>query len=330
MKGKWKQNSKKKKRNAVLEKYMVAVDEFVKSKSGAEEADNAHGLRFVKKKSRKELRKEKRKLKKAKMKSHYEGKKTPILPLDNGENSGIIADKQRKNKKTAKAKKEKTETQSTKFISAPTETPNKSKAPPSSKKGKKINKLQESRKMALMEANEQEDREIKKLERCLGLNKRKNKKSLPQSFVADGLDYILGVLDSGSSAPGMYDDDEDMDVVKENFEKLEEDDIQSDEDEEPGDEMASEGSGEDMSSLDDEDENDDDLVDEEESEDEEEMEEEVDDSEAADSDNENEEEEADAPHTKTSDLKSESVSLQTLNKHFITVIVLSSCMLYAK
>lgn len=322
MKGKWKQNSKKKKRNAVLEKYMVAVDEFVKSKSGTEEGDNERELRFVKKKSRKELRKEKRKLKKAKMKSHYEGKNTLIMPLDNGENSAIAADKQRKNKKTEKAKKEISKPQSSKSSSAPPETPNKSKTALSSKKGKKINKLQESRKLALMEANEQEDREIKKLERSLGLNRRKNKKSLPQSFVADGLDYILGVLDSGSSAPGMYDDDEDMDVAKENFEKLDEDDIQSGEDEEPGNELASEVSDEDED--DDVDDGEYDIGDEEESENEEEMDEEVDGSEAADSDNENEEEEEADTHIETPDFKSEPVSLQTLDKYFIPVIILSS------
>lgn len=327
MKGKWKQNSKKKKGNAVLQKYMVAVDEFIKSKNGTEEVETDHGMRFVKKKSRKELRKEKRKMKKAKMKSYYEGKKTLDLPLDDGKESAAPADKQQK-KKMEKAKKEVSKTQPSKSSSGPANKSDNSKTP-SSKKGKKINKLQESRKMALMEANEDEDREIKKLERCLGLNKRKNKKSLPQSFVADGLDYILGVLDSGSSAVGMYDDDDDMDMAKENFEKLDENDSQlSDEDEKPEDEMASEGSDE--GSFDDENEpdeeeeesgdDDDEMVDEEEEmedddemvgEEEEEMEDELDESNAVESDDESEvetEREADTPDTKTSGSKSESVS----------------------
>ncbi|XP_030253727.1 nucleolar MIF4G domain-containing protein 1 [Sparus aurata] len=251
MKGKLKQKSKKKKGSELLQKYMVSVDEFIKSKSGAEEVedDHDHGLRFVKKKSRKELRKEKRKLKKAKMKSHYEGKKILSLPLDEGESSGVTADKQQQQQKKKKMEKAKKEV-SSKSSSAATEKSDNSKTPASSKKGKKINKLQESRKKALLEANEDEDREIKKLERYLGLNKRKNKKSLPQSFVADGLDYILGMLDSGSSAVGMYDDDDDdMDMAKENFEKLDDSQL-SDEDEEPGDEKASEGSEEDMGSSD--------------------------------------------------------------------------------
>ncbi|XP_043254608.1 nucleolar MIF4G domain-containing protein 1 homolog [Colletes gigas] len=42
----------------------------------------------------------------------------------------------------------------------------------------------------LKEANLKEDKIIKKLEKQLKLNKRK-KKSIPQSFVADGLDYLL-------------------------------------------------------------------------------------------------------------------------------------------
>nr|XP_046226579.1 nucleolar MIF4G domain-containing protein 1 isoform X2 [Scatophagus argus] len=343
MKGKWKQNSKKKKGNAVLQKYMVAVDEFIKSKGGTEEVENDHSMRFVKRKSRKELRKEKRKMKKAKMKSHYEGKKTVSLLLDEGEKSEIPADKQqqKKKKKMEKAKKEVSKAHSGKSTGDPTEKTDNSKSLSSSKKGKKTSKLQESRKMALLEANEAEDREIKKLERCLGLNKRKNKKSLPQSFVADGLDYVLGVLDPGSSAVGMYGDDDDMDMAKENFEKL-------DEDEDPGDEMASDGSIEDMGSSDDEnelDENDDDdddddddneMADEEEEmegepsdldenddddemvgeeeEDEDEIEDDqdvLDESNETDSDDENEVEAkdiADTPDTKTCGSKSETVN----------------------
>lgn len=328
MKGKWKENSKKKKGNVVLQKYIVAVGEFVKSKSGTEEEKTEHdrGLGFVKKKSRKELRKEKRKLKKIKMKTHYEGKKFTSLPTDEGEHSEKTYNKQPQLQKIEKVKKEVSKTHSNKPTSAPTV---KSKTPTSSKEGKKkMNKLQESRKMALLEANEQEDREIKKLERCLRLNKRKNKKSLPQSFVADGLDYILGVLDSGSSAVGMYDSDDDMDVAKENFEKLDKNDTQlSDEDKEPGDEMESEGSDDDMGSFDDaeEDDHDDDdeMIHEEEADDEEvineeeaddeEMEDELDESDAADSDDENEgdtEEEADTPDTKTSGSNSGTVSSQ--------------------
>ncbi|KAM7390344.1 hypothetical protein PAMA_008493 [Pampus argenteus] len=315
MKGKWKEGSKKKKKgNEVLQKYMVAVGEFVKSKSGTEEeeAGDDRGLRFVKKKSRKELRKEKRKLKKMKMKNHYEGKKI----TDEGEQSEIPADKQPQLQKMEKVKKAKT--RSDKSTGAPTV--KSEKTPKSSEIGKKkVNKLQESRKMALLEANEQEDREIKKLERCLKLNKRKNKKSLPQSFVADGLDYILGVLDSGSSGVGMYNSDDDMDIAKENFEKLDENDTQlSDEDGEPGDEMVDGGSDDDdTGSFDDEnedaqEEDDDDMIDDDDDEsindegaEDEEMEDGLDESDAADSGDENE---VDTPDAKTSGSNSETVT----------------------
>ncbi|XP_008394966.1 nucleolar MIF4G domain-containing protein 1 [Poecilia reticulata] len=244
--GKRKQNSKKKKGNAVLQKYMCAVDEFVKNISDHEEADRDQKLRSVKTKSRKELRKEKRRLKKAKMKSHYEGKKSVSFASDVGEKLEVRSGNKHQTQKADQIKREVTKTLSNKHAEVPKEKTESSGSKSSSKKGKKINKLQESRKMALLEANEQEDREIKKLERCLGLNKRKNKKSLPQSFVTDGLDYILGVLDCSSSGAGIYDgefdEDEDMDTARENFEKLDQDDSLSDEDEEAGEDMASEES----------------------------------------------------------------------------------------
>ncbi|KAK1172001.1 nucleolar MIF4G domain-containing protein 1-like [Acipenser oxyrinchus oxyrinchus] len=85
---------------------------------------------------------------------------------------------------------------------------------------KKISKQQEVRKRALREANVEEEKEIKRLEKYLGMNKRKNKTTLPQSFTADGLDYILGILEPGASASGLYESDEDMDLTKERLEQL--------------------------------------------------------------------------------------------------------------
>lgn len=225
MKGQLKQK-RKNKGNAVLQKYKVAVTDFVKRKCGDEEAENNRGFRFVKKKSRKELRKEKRKMKKAKMKSHYEGK-TSLQLGDEGHNE----------KRAERKKKEPTEAQVS-------EKPESKSTAALQSQSEKINRFQETRKKALLEANEEEDREIKKLERCLRLNRRKNKASLPQSFVADGLDYILGVLHSSSPAAGMNSDD-DMDTAKENFEKLEKNDSRmSGEDEEQGDDCESDGSDE--------------------------------------------------------------------------------------
>lgn len=308
MKGKWKQNRKKKTGSAVLQKYKMAVDEFIKSKGESKEEETNRGVRFVKKKSRKELRKEKRKMKKAKMKSHYEGKKFLDLPTGDEKNLVAPADKTQKKGKV-KAKKEVSKAQSSKSSSAPANKSDNTKSS-SAKKGKKINRLQESRKMALLEANEDEDREIKKLERCLGLNKRKNKKSLPQSFVADGLDYILGVLDSGSSAVGVYDDADDMDMAKENFEKLGENEPQlSDVDEKSEDEMASEASDEDENELDEEEEEESDNEDEDDEmvQEEEEMEDEMDESDAVDLED-GSEVEADTTDINTSGSKTENVS----------------------
>ncbi|XP_020791356.1 nucleolar MIF4G domain-containing protein 1 [Boleophthalmus pectinirostris] len=238
MKGKWKQTTKKKKGNAVLQKYKVSLEEFVKSKSSPESVDHSNDFKYVKKKSRKELRKEKRKLKKAKMKSHYEGKKDLTPPQVVGQNP-VHKKNIPKKKKSNKVNRDLSDTTSSKVSVNKLESSKSS----STKKAKKTTKLQETRKQALLEANEQEDREIKKLERSLGLNKRKNKKSLPQSFVADGLDYILGVLDSGSSGAAMYNSEDDMDMAKDNFSKLEEEDnegsddeqqINSNEEEDPG------------------------------------------------------------------------------------------------
>ncbi|XP_065484903.1 nucleolar MIF4G domain-containing protein 1 isoform X2 [Caloenas nicobarica] len=60
-----------------------------------------------------------------------------------------------------------------------------------------------ARKRALLEANEEEEKEIRRLERRLGLGKRRKKRDgsaeeeqLPQSFLRDGLGYVLGALGS--------------------------------------------------------------------------------------------------------------------------------------
>ncbi|XP_009943488.2 nucleolar MIF4G domain-containing protein 1 [Opisthocomus hoazin] len=59
-----------------------------------------------------------------------------------------------------------------------------------------------ARKRALLEANEEEEKEIRRLERRLGLGKRRKKRErpeaekVPQSFLRDGLGYVLGALGS--------------------------------------------------------------------------------------------------------------------------------------
>ncbi|KAF7265831.1 hypothetical protein GWI33_020901 [Rhynchophorus ferrugineus] len=70
------------------------------------------------------------------------------------------------------------------------------------KEKKKQNKLladmARQRKEQLLMANEKEDRLLKKLEKQLKLNKRKTK-SIPKSFVADGLSYMLEAADLKNS-----------------------------------------------------------------------------------------------------------------------------------
>lgn len=315
MKGKLKQKSKKQKGNAVLQKYMVAVDEFIKSKAGAEEGEHDRGLRFVKKKSRKELRKEMRKLKKARMKNHYEGKKTSSPEEVGGNSSTSPADKQQlKKKKTVETKKDLSKVQSSKSSDDPVNGSNGAKTSTKTST-KKVSRLQESRKRALLEANEDEDREIKRLERCLGFNKRKNKKNLPQSFMADGLDYILGMLDSGVSASAVYDGDgdDDMDTAKEKFQKLGEEDSQlsgeddNDDDDDNDERSSAEGSPDenDSGAEEEEESEEDEMVEEEE----EEMEDEVYENNAATSDDGSEMDEEDANISET---KSETVGPEIL------------------
>ncbi|XP_053120720.1 nucleolar MIF4G domain-containing protein 1 [Hemicordylus capensis] len=82
-----------------------------------------------------------------------------------------------------------------------------------------------ARKRALLAANEAEEREIRRLERQLGLRKRRKKKqqqqqgqreeaALPQSFVRDGLGYVLGALESGATLSGLYESSEEEEEGK--------------------------------------------------------------------------------------------------------------------
>ncbi|XP_077085343.1 nucleolar MIF4G domain-containing protein 1 [Siphateles boraxobius] len=214
-----------------LQKFMDSVNNFVKSKGGFDENENNQRATFVKRKSRKELRKEKRKSKKSKMKSHYMGQSLlkPIEekePGQNEENTQKPAAKPIGNLKNVAQRQQETNKDNINIKDGVEET-TKRKVHFSEHLPKQRTKssLHESRKRALLEANIEEDKEIKKLEKRLGLNKRRNKKTLPQSFANDGLDYILGILEPGASATGLYESDEEMDVdkAKDNFDELEED-----------------------------------------------------------------------------------------------------------
>ncbi|KAG8197448.1 hypothetical protein JTE90_014930 [Oedothorax gibbosus] len=77
------------------------------------------------------------------------------------------------------------------------------------KKAKKKNSFKNVRKQQLLEANEEEDKSIRKLEVLLNLRKRK-KKTLPTVFKNDGLDYLLGVIDRKEGETILSDDSMDL------------------------------------------------------------------------------------------------------------------------
>ncbi|KAJ9584417.1 hypothetical protein L9F63_021237 [Diploptera punctata] len=63
--------------------------------------------------------------------------------------------------------------------------------------------MKKQRLKQLIKANEDEDKEIKKLEKQLKLNKRK-RKSVPRSFVEDGLGYVLEVCEQDNLKQTMH------------------------------------------------------------------------------------------------------------------------------
>lgn len=244
-----------------LQKLKDSVNNFVKSKGGFGENESDQRGLFVKKKNRKGLRKEKRKLKKAQKKSHYMGQSlqnpseepAPNTPAEKEEKTQKPALKTTGNLKNAAQKQQKTNKDSVNTKDNEEETTKRkvhfSEDLP---KQRKKSSLNESRKRTLLEANIEEDKEIKRLEKRLGLNRRKNKKSLPQSFANDGLDYILGILEPGASATGLYESDEEMDIdkAKDDFDELDEDsDGQMTDDEDEGDTDEEEGDGEDDAQM---------------------------------------------------------------------------------
>uniref|UniRef100_A0A8C5WCF6 Nucleolar MIF4G domain-containing protein 1 n=1 Tax=Leptobrachium leishanense TaxID=445787 RepID=A0A8C5WCF6_9ANUR len=203
-----------------MKKLKLSVQQFVERSrdevpAGAPERGEPEGGRG---KSRKELRKEKRQSKKLRKKQYYERRYlgAPEQPsLSDGIKS--TASHNAKPKKSKQGVKE--ERKPTKEgEKAPAEerkppkeerkrtkdqrNPQPHQGDPKKAKGSR----EEVRRKALLEANEQEEKEIRRLERSLRMNKRKNKSSLPQAFAQDGLDYILGVLEPGGSMSGLYEE----------------------------------------------------------------------------------------------------------------------------
>ncbi|XP_073486039.1 nucleolar MIF4G domain-containing protein 1 [Aquarana catesbeiana] len=198
-------------RPAKIRKLQLSVQTFVEKAEGggsqsSSRVSEEHSGSGGRGKSRKELRKEKRLSKKLRRKEYYERRcgssqqpaqpKEHGPPMDNDPRTPSVhraeaggQDRQR----PAGGKKPGTEA---------------GKKPGAEAGKKKKMSREEARRKALLEANEKEEKEIKKLEKSLRMNKRKNKNSLPQAFTQDGLDYILGALEPGGSVSGLYDEEE--------------------------------------------------------------------------------------------------------------------------
>lgn len=199
-----------------LHQFMVSVQNFVKSEGHDEEEARDHvEMTRTKRISRKEMRKEKRKLKKKKKKGGMKAKQP-------GEERKASGDEDAAPQKAPSALINKTSGAEAELKEQEKKPKRKVHFEKTSPQPEKKAKVQTMRKKALLEANEVEDREIKKLEKRLGLHKRKNKKSLPQSFISDGLDYILGILEPGGT--GLYhSDEEEESAAAKGLQELEED-----------------------------------------------------------------------------------------------------------
>ncbi|XP_057639769.1 nucleolar MIF4G domain-containing protein 1 isoform X1 [Chionomys nivalis] len=208
-----------------LKRMRLAVENFVRATSESEALEGCEDRGAVPRsrpggrKSRKELRKEKRHLRKARRLQWTvdsgSGDRKGNVGLTGGREAPPPSDSQ-PTPATATANPTKAKASSANIKAAATQDKVKTSSSPATAvspkakakggPGKPGPATSAARKRALLAANEEEDREIRKLERCLGLNKRKKKgngSSVPLSFARDGLDYILGALECGRGG-GLY------------------------------------------------------------------------------------------------------------------------------
>ncbi|XP_072110143.1 nucleolar MIF4G domain-containing protein 1 [Mobula birostris] len=218
-----------------LKQFQEAIERFVGTVEAEPEPAGArhhgYGLGPSRSKSRKEMRKEQRVLKKRRMRDYYQRKYLKTSPEEAPDNS----------LKSLAPKEKRCEGDGERGPKSCQETKKKKKATPASSKSIKGKSSAKVRRLGLLEANQEEEREIKRLEKALGLNKRKNKATIPQAFARDGLDYILGIVEPGAATmSGLYDEsDDEMGALREEFMTEEADnDLDQSEDEQ----MSEEGS----------------------------------------------------------------------------------------
>ncbi|POI36088.1 hypothetical protein CIB84_000157 [Bambusicola thoracicus] len=215
-----------------LDRLRLAVQEFVQA--AGDQPPQQHPLKGSERpsrKSRRDARKEKRRLKRSRRRLLRRGE-TGNVP------AAVVrpAPAARPTAPAAPAAAEKKQPEPPRQKKTP---PQKASRPPVA--APQPSAPASSRKRALLEANEEEEREIRRLERQLRLGKRRRKKGeaaaeeLPQSFLRDGLGYVLGALGSGAGLAELYhssDEEEgpepggrgeDPEEAKENPKKAEED-----------------------------------------------------------------------------------------------------------
>ncbi|XP_030741480.1 nucleolar MIF4G domain-containing protein 1 isoform X2 [Echinops telfairi] len=237
-----------------MKRLKLAVEEFVQTTSEreapagvkgtppgsrAEGRGAPSGFRAGGKKRRKELKKEKRHLRKARRSQWTAGSAQGPGPGGRGGAQEPPNPRLEKNKKSVPSTVHRDPPPPEK----PRPPQTKARAPQAQacQKGSPVSSAA-ARKRALLAANEEEDREIRKLERCLGLNKRKKKgdgSAVPLSFARDGLDYILGALGSAGNG-GLYESSSEEEEEEDAGQTLPESDLESD-----AEEASEEGEAED-------------------------------------------------------------------------------------
>uniref|UniRef100_A0A8C8UG28 Nucleolar MIF4G domain-containing protein 1 n=1 Tax=Peromyscus maniculatus bairdii TaxID=230844 RepID=A0A8C8UG28_PERMB len=199
-----------------LKRLRLAVEDFVRATSESETREGQGAVarsRPSGRKSRKELRKEKRHLRKARRLQRTVGSGSGDQEASVGLTGGREPPPPSETRPTpdsATAHPGKAKASSTNTKATATQAKTKAQRAPGKPATASASATAAARKRALLAANEEEDREIRKLERCLGLNKRKKKgdgSSVPLSFARDGLDYILGALECGRGG-GLYESSE--------------------------------------------------------------------------------------------------------------------------
>lgn len=185
----WKQPKQGKKRKAELLSAHNAVQKFLKQSgdAGSDNEDPRFQNTSSRPLSRKARRKQERKAKKARKNVYFSHKNgAPVMDMKKPE-LGVEAGQ--KTASNTPAMKQEDLMEKKKAITAK----NRAK-----QKDKRKKLLENRRKQDLLEANQMEDRNIKRLEKSLRFRKKKKTKEviIPGQFKFDGLDYLLDVVDS--------------------------------------------------------------------------------------------------------------------------------------